>query len=100
MKKKQRAIEENNLQQLALASNNLGNLYQEKQEYQQALEQYTDEAKAYKTLEKRLDTGKAYRMIGEMYMLLEDFEKAVEYELKYFSMIYYINIYQYISRLD
>lgn len=85
LRKKQRAIQDNNLQQLALTSHNLGNWYQENQEYENALENYKDEAKAYKHLDKRLETSKAYRMIGEMYMLLEDFENALNYELKYLS---------------
>lgn len=85
MRKKQRAIIDNNTPQLAVACKNLGDWYHENQQYENALECYKEEANAYELLGKRLEKSKAHRMIGEMYMLLEKFDKALEHELVYLS---------------
>lgn len=85
LRKKQRAISENHTQNLAIACHNLGNWYQDKQNFDQALTHYKDEAEAYERLEKPLEKSRAHRMIGEMYMLLEDFDTALKHELIYLS---------------
>lgn len=83
IRKKDRAIADNNPTQLAVAYNNLGDWYHENQKYEDALECYKQEADVYKSLGKRLEEAKAHRMIGEMYMLLEKFEDALKHELVY-----------------
>lgn len=85
MRKKQRAIADRNKLQLAVACHNLGDWYQENQKYENALNCYRDEAAAYEELGKRIERARAHRMIGEMFMLLENFEKALEHELIYLS---------------
>lgn len=85
IRKKQRAIIENNPQQLVVVCKNLGDLYHEHQQYEQALECYKEEANTYEILGKRLEKSKAHRMIGEMYMLLENFDEALKHELIYLS---------------
>lgn len=69
----------------------LAELYHDKQQYQDALVQYKEEAKAYRSLAMVMDAGLANRMIGEMYMLLEDFDEALNYELRYLSEFCYKN---------
>lgn len=86
LRKKQRALIDNSPQQLAVACKNLGDCYHESQQYEKALECYTEEANAYELLGKRLEKSKAHRMIGEMYMLLENYDEALKHELIYLSM--------------
>lgn len=85
IRKKERAIIENNPIQLAVACNSLGDWYHENQQYENALECYKEEAKAYEKLGKRLEKSRAHRMIGEICMLLEQFEDALKHELIYLS---------------
>lgn len=85
LRKKQRAIIENNPQQLAVACKHLADCYHENHQYENALACYKEEANAYELLGKRLDKAKAHRMIGEMYMLLEKFDEALKHELVYLS---------------
>lgn len=86
LRKKQRAIIDNNPQQLAVVCKNLGDLYHENQQYENAIGCYKEEANAYELLGKRLENSKAHRMIGEMYMLLENFDEALRHELIYLNM--------------
>lgn len=88
LRKKERAILENNGNHLALACKNLGDCYHENHQYEKALECYKEEAKVYESLSKRLENSKAHRMIGEMYMLLEQFENALKHELVYLSQLH------------
>lgn len=85
LRRKQRAIEENNTQQLAQIYRKLADFYHENQRYEDALAQYKEEAKVYRSLGMAIHAGLANRMIGEMYMLLENFDEALNYELKYLS---------------
>lgn len=68
-----------------MACKNLGDYYQENQQYAKALECYQEEAAAFERLGNRLETSKAHRMIGEMFMLLEQFDDALKHELIYLS---------------
>lgn len=86
LRKKQRAIVDNNPNHLAAACKSLGDWYHENQEYEKALECYNEEAGVHKSLGNRLENSKAHRMIGEMYMLLEKFDEALKHELIYLSM--------------
>lgn len=85
MRRKLRATEEKNAQQLAQICRKLADLYHDNNDYNAALEHYEEEARAYKSLGMTLDTSRAYRMVGEMYMLLQNFDEALKYELKYLS---------------
>lgn len=85
MRKKQRALADKNKLHLAVACNNLGDWYQDNQDYENALKCYREEAAAYDDLGKPMERARAHRMIGEMFMLLENFEKALEHELIYLS---------------
>lgn len=83
LRKKRRAQTENNQQQLAIACKNIGDFYHENQQYDSALEAYTEEARIFKNLGKNMDKARAHRMIGEMYMLLENFNDAIKHEKIY-----------------
>lgn len=85
IRKKQRAVVDNNANQLAAACKSLGDWYHENQQYEKALDCYKEEAKAYESLGKRFEKSRAHRMIGEMYMLLENFDEALKHELIYLS---------------
>ncbi|XP_031621038.1 tonsoku-like protein [Contarinia nasturtii] len=85
IRKKDRAIIDNNPAQLAAAYKNLGDWYHENQQYENALGCYKEEANIYESLGKRLEKAKAHRMIGEMYMLQENFDNALKYELSYLT---------------
>ena len=39
-----------------------------------------------------MDMGRAHRMIGEMYMLLEDFKSAIRHEELFLSKCFYISL--------
>lgn len=93
LRKKQRAINEKNTQQLAQICRKLGDMYGENQKHQDALEQYREEAKAYNNINMRLEAARANRMMGEMYMLLENFDEALKYGLKYLSKIFVYHLY-------
>lgn len=85
IRKKRRAEFENNQPQLAVACHNLGSWYQENQEYEDALKNYREEAGIYAALSKRMEEARAHRMVGEVFMLLGDYEKALQHELIYLS---------------
>lgn len=87
LRRKHRAIEENNTQQLAQTCRSLADWYQENQKYDDALQHYKEGATAYRSLGMRMETCRAHRMIGEMYMLMENFDEALKYGLKYLSML-------------
>lgn len=96
IRKKQRAFIDNHPTQLAVACKNLGDCYHENQQYEKALECYKEEAAVYESLGQRFEKSKAHRMIGEMYMLLENFDDALKHELiylsKHFETIYFATI--------
>lgn len=83
LRKKRRAIADNNIQQLAVTCNSLGDHYHENQQYENALDAYTEEARSYERLKKPMDKARAHRMIGEIYMLLENFDDALKHEKIY-----------------
>lgn len=85
LRKKQKALADKNKLQLAVACHNLGDWYQENQDYENALHSYKEEAATYGDLGMRIERARAHRMIGEMFMLQENFDKALEHELVYLS---------------
>lgn len=65
-------------------------MYNKEGQFQLAIEEYSNVAKCYKKLNKTLDYARVNRMIGETYMQLGEFDKALEYHHTYLSM--YANI--------
>lgn len=79
IKRKEKARNEGNNQQLAVCCNNLADFYNQQGKYQNAMREYQQEAELYAKLGKNLEMAKAHRMTGEMYMLLSEFGKAKEH---------------------
>lgn len=65
---------------LAEACNDLATFYYKHNRYDDALEEYKHEAGICKDLGLRLEWATCNRMIGEMYMLMAEFDKALKYE--------------------
>lgn len=61
---------------MAQTCNHLGDFYNQQGRYQCAVKEYEEEAILYSKLGKQLEMAKAHRMVGEMYMLLSDFDNA------------------------
>lgn len=85
-KRKALLLEDGNLQQLATASKNLAAYYNEKGLYEEALYEFKDEANTYEQLGNKIEKAKSYRMIGEMYMLMGEFTKALQNEMIYLNI--------------
>lgn len=66
----------------------LGDFHNKKSEYEKALSEYKHGASIYAELKMKLENARSHRMIGEMYMLLAEFEKALKHEEIYLSMYF------------
>lgn len=80
LRKKEKALMENNLENLYYACKELADIYVNQENYHQALSQYEQckEAASRQGDDTRL--GVANRMIGEMYCYLNDFENAIKHQ--------------------
>ncbi|XP_058065904.1 tonsoku-like protein [Anopheles bellator] len=78
LKKKSKYAHEDNYAGLAETCQRLGELYQEREEHQRALNEFKLAAKAYDKLDRRMDRGLAYRMVGEMYLMMGQFKEALQ----------------------
>lgn len=83
LRRKKKSSEAGNLQQLAETCRKLGELYGNRGEHLKALNEYKLVAKAFNRLNMQMEVGRANRMIGEMFMLLGESEKALQYEKLY-----------------
>lgn len=80
LKKKERALLENNFENLYYACKELADIYVNQEDYQQALIQYEECEKAANRVGDDIRLGVANRMIGEMYCYLNDFENAIKHQ--------------------
>lgn len=80
IRRKKKALNSSNRRALAEAYNDLATYYYKHNRYSDALEEYKSEASIVKDLGFQMEWGTCNRMIGEMYMLLAEFEKALKYE--------------------
>ncbi|RVE50626.1 hypothetical protein evm_004750 [Chilo suppressalis] len=80
IRKKKKALNGSNRRVLAEACNDLASYYYKHNRYNDALEEYKLEAGICKELGLRLEWATCNRMIGEMYMLMAEFDKALKYE--------------------
>lgn len=88
LKRKHRAKEDNDLNQLATACHNLGEYYHDQSDYENALKNFEEAAALHKSNgSSNLELGKSHRMIGEMYMLLGDFGKSLQHEQIYLGNV-------------
>lgn len=68
---------------LAEACNALATFYYKNNRFDDALDQYKEESSIYRELGRRMEWGTCNRMIAEMYMNLNEFDKALRYEEKH-----------------
>ncbi|XP_017471856.1 PREDICTED: tonsoku-like protein isoform X2 [Rhagoletis zephyria] len=87
IKRKEKARNEGNSQQLAICCNNLGDYYNQQGKYRNAVNEYLQEAEIYAKLGKKLEMAKAHRMVGEMFMLISEFGKAKEHINLYLDIV-------------
>lgn len=73
---------------MAEACNDLAMFYYKHNRYDDALDEFKNEAEIYKELGLRMEWGTSNRMIGEMYMLQAEFDKALKYEERHFGNFY------------
>ncbi|VVC96343.1 unnamed protein product [Leptidea sinapis] len=86
LRKKKKSMNGSNRRLYAEACNELAAFYYEHTRYSEALEEYKNEAAVYKELGLRLEWGTCNRMIGEMYMFLAEFDKALKYEERHLAV--------------
>lgn len=77
LRKKRKALSEGNQTLLATTCIDLAELYMHQGDYALAVKEYTCVAEAYKSLGMEMDYGRAKRMIGEAYMQLRQFDRAL-----------------------
>ncbi|CAK1586392.1 unnamed protein product [Parnassius mnemosyne] len=91
IRKKKKALNGSNRRNLAEACNDLATFYYKHNRYSDALEEYKNEAAVVKDLGLRMEWGTCNRMIGEMYMLLAEFDKALKYEERHLAVAKELN---------
>ncbi|KPI91757.1 Tonsoku-like protein [Papilio xuthus] len=91
LRKKKKALNGSNRRNLAEAYNDLATYYYKNNRYCDALAEYKNEASVLKELGLRMDWGTCNRMIGEMYMLLAEFDKALKYEERHLAVAKELN---------
>jgi len=80
IKRKQHARRDNNLRQLAEITNTLGDMYFEKNQLKEALQEYSEQLIVCEQLQDKLSCAIAHRMIGEVYANLQDYEQALKHQ--------------------
>ncbi|XP_047026936.1 tonsoku-like protein [Helicoverpa zea] len=86
IRRKKKALNGSNRRVLAEAYNDLASFYYKHNRYNDALDEYKSEAAICKELGLRMEWGTCNRMIGEMYMLLAEFDKALKYEERHLAV--------------
>lgn len=84
-KKKKKAADDGNKNQLAVACKNLGDYYTQEGDYKKALAEYKQEADIYDQLKNKLKHAIANRWIGESYLGLEKFDESLLHIETYLS---------------
>lgn len=84
-KKKNKAIQSKNHSEIAGAAVKLGEYYNGNGKFDKALPEFKEAAKIFKDLGKNLQMATAQRMVGEMYMLMDQFDQALKYVNAYLS---------------
>lgn len=80
LKKKEKALLENNYENIYYACKELADIYVNQEDYQRALSQYEHCEEAAKCSGDEIRLAVANRMIGEMYCYLNDFENAIKHQ--------------------
>ncbi|KAM0733349.1 Tonsoku-like protein [Formica fusca] len=77
IKRKQHAKRDNNFQQLAEITKDLGDMYFENEQPTEALQEYTEQLSICEKLQDKLNCAVAHRMIGEVHASWGDYERAL-----------------------
>lgn len=80
IRRKKKALNGSNRRAFAEACNDLATFYYKHNRYSDALDEYKTEASICKELGLQMEWGTCNRMIGEMFMLMAEFDKALKYE--------------------
>ncbi|XP_052741671.1 tonsoku-like protein [Bicyclus anynana] len=91
IRKKKKALNGSNRRAYAEACNDLATFYYKQTRYSDALDEYRNEASICKELGLRMEWGTCNRMMGEMYMLMAEFDKALKYEERHLSVAKELN---------
>ncbi|XP_049874535.1 tonsoku-like protein [Pectinophora gossypiella] len=86
LRRKKKALNGSNRRAFAEACNDLATFYYKQNRYSDALDEYKAEASICKDLGLRMEWGTCNRMIGEMYMLMAEFDKALKYEERHLAV--------------
>ncbi|XP_055628739.1 tonsoku-like protein [Toxorhynchites rutilus septentrionalis] len=86
LRRKTKSSDAQNFQQLADTCSKLGEMYSDRGEHRKALNEYKLVASAYKKMNMQMEYGRANRLVGEMFMLLAEFDTALRYEKIYLEM--------------
>lgn len=87
IKRKEKARTDGNREQLAVSCHQLGDYYNQLGKYNDAVDEYKQEASIYASMGKELETAKAKRMLGEMYTLLCDYDTAKDHINDYLKIV-------------
>lgn len=80
LRRKRKALDDKNFSAYDAAVKALCGFYTDKCMYQEALDTFSEVSNVYKTRPQyRMERGRAERMIGEMYMYLENYTVAVQH---------------------
>nr|CAD7408470.1 unnamed protein product [Timema cristinae] len=85
-RRKQRALEEVNLELLATTCKKLAEHYNVCGRYEEALQEYKEEESSWDALNKPLHVAVANRMIGEVYSNMGEFTKAIVHQKKHLEI--------------
>lgn len=86
LRRKEKAEDDNNPLQLADSCNKLGNFYVAKSDPTRALREFKEESSIYQDVGKKMDYGRANRMIGEVYIIMENYAEALKHEELFLKM--------------
>lgn len=78
LRRKKKALSEGNKTLLATICIDLGDCYMRTGRYHSAVEEFVTVADIYKEAGKKVEYGSANRRIGEAYMEMREFDKALE----------------------
>ncbi|PSN40124.1 Tonsoku-like protein [Blattella germanica] len=86
IRRKKKASNEGNLEQLSHACSKLAELYTKTSCYAEALAEYKQEATVYEAQGNKIKLAVANRMIGEVFSSMEDYEKALKHQVKHLEL--------------
>ncbi|KAB0796114.1 hypothetical protein PPYR_10175 [Photinus pyralis] len=86
IRRKHKALENGHQTTLASICIDLGEFYDQEERYEDAIAEFQIVADIYKEMGKLLDYGRVCRGIGEAYINLQDYEKALEYQQTYLGI--------------